>query len=345
MKKTIKSMQLNLIIPALSWSQDISPTPLLQKSNLTGLNKIFTYAVQKTTTDRSLSLFLQQHLPAYNEIEYFRQTGSIPNKTGQLLVCPINLQVHLSHISLNDSKTLAITAEEARILTEDISSFLHNEEYLFTAITPTLWVMTPPKLLDTQFPSPYDLQRDKIQQQIEYLGKDDQQLEKMISEIQTFLFTHPINQKREQNGFPTINSLWIYPANSKSSLEDDQINKTQFYTDHPIWQNQFNTQPLPTNIETWYKIAQQSTKTDHTMLLDSLYMPVRYQDTFSYQQALTKLDTDFFMPIYTLIKSRKISQLNIYSHGAFNGTMNLTRADLLHFWKKKKKFNGYITQK
>lgn len=336
------SMQLSLLIPALAWGANDAISGFSRQVKTTNLNKIFTYAQKIQVPDMPLSVFYRQHLPTYNELDYFRQANLIPNKPGQFLVCPINLQAHLSHVSLNDSVTLSITLEEAQAICKDLNVFLHEDGWHFSATSPTLWVLTTHKPLDSHLPPPYDLDREHIQHTPNDMGTDAKYIQKINCDIQTFLFSHSVNQKRRQEGNVAINSLWIFPPNQNSTLIASQINQTQFYVRNSFWQTQFSSKPIPNNLQTWYKMAIDNPKIQHTILLDNLLMPVRYQDLYSYQQALLELEADFFTPAYTLIKMGQLKNLTIHCHGAFNGSFSLTRRSLLSFWKKKQKFNGYI---
>ena len=336
-------MHLTLLIPGLSWLSEDNLSQFLQKANVIGLNQIPTYARINPLSNKTLGQFYQQYLPPYSKLTFFYEHGLLTPASTQLLVNPVHLQVHLAHLSLEESHTLTITAQEALQLCADVNDFLQKEHWVFTATSPQLWTLTLPDSVDVQFIPLEDIDCRNINA-IELTGKDAAYIQKITAEIQTFLFAHPVNQQRTSMGQATINSLWFSSPLHTSQLSEDTIKNSQFYVPDPIWQTQFGSLATPDDFTSWQQSSSTRLAQAHTILIDSLLAPARYQDYWGYLDTLCILENTFFTPLWAALKSGTLIQLTIACHGAFGGQIDLTRTMTYAFWRKKHLFNGYLTQ-
>ncbi len=336
-------MHLTLLIPGLSWLPEENLSQFLQKANLSGLNQMLTYARINPLSNNTLSQFYQQYLPPYNKLTFFHEQKRLAPAPTQLLVNPVHLQLHLAHISVDESHTLGISTQEAQQLCTDLNDFLQEERWVFTATSPQLWVLTLPTVLNVQFIPIEDIDCHNINA-IELTGKDAAYIQKISAEIQAFLFAHPLNQQRTLSDQPTINSLWFSSSLRTSQLSEDAIKSNQFYVADPIWQTQFDSLATPDDFASWQHSDPARLAQSHTILIDSLLAPARHQDYWGYLDTLHILEDAYFNPLWAALKSGTLKQLTIACHGLFGGQIDLNRTMTYAFWRKKRLFNGYLTQ-
>lgn len=143
-----------------------------------------------------------------NAAEAWQLAGGEASHAFWMYATPVNMQLGRDSYFLTDPATTVITAEERIALLESLNTHFAGLGYAFYQVDDVWFVgldknpditTTPIALVNNQDISPHLPQ-----------GEGALQWNKLQNEIQMLLFSHPVNQAREAQGEPVINSLWCY---------------------------------------------------------------------------------------------------------------------------------------
>lgn len=125
-----------------------------------------------------------------------------------LFATPVNMQLGRDSYFLTDPDTISISNEESRALIESLNAHFADSGFYFYQVK-DVWFLgldKDPEITTT------NIEWVKNQDIANHLPQGEGALawNKMQNEIQMLLFSHPVNQAREAQGLPVINSLWCY---------------------------------------------------------------------------------------------------------------------------------------
>jgi hypothetical protein len=129
-----------------------------------------------------------------------------------LCLDPVHFDVRREGIMLADPARLQLTGEESAALREAMQPLLAEWGDL-SASAPDRWELrlARPQALET-LPL-----AEAIGRPVDPAlpgGADGRSWRRLLAEIQTILHAHPVNRRRDEQGRPTINSLWPWGAGS-----------------------------------------------------------------------------------------------------------------------------------
>ena len=326
-------MQLTLLIPGLTWLEKENIRPIFQHISLPGLNQIARYAKNINNKDQKLSTLYQNYLSSCKLQNILpRYNSELANN--YLLVSPIQLTIHSSSVTLHAPDTLNISACEAQQFCDSINTFIAADHWQISPITPTLWLLITPYLLNVTFTPLWDavgfLNPEKLAQ-----GKDRNKVEKIATEIQMLLSTHPVNKIRAEQNISTINSIWFW------SLPSDPNETGISFNSSYAWQQATSATKAPSCYSEWQSEQNQHpNKTRQTLVLNELLYANKTQNLEEYLNILIDLDQRYFLPAWQALKAGTLKTLTLASHGHNGGQIILKPAYTRFFWRKQKKFNG-----
>ncbi|MGE0808481.1 MAG: hypothetical protein AB7L76_23280, partial [Burkholderiaceae bacterium] len=154
----------------------------------------------------------------------FGITGSVaaaalPSTTPALLIRPVHLHVGLDHLRLAPLHLLDIEADDARALAETARRMLSDSGLQIDVEHATHWALTAQpgsadgaRLLEDLAALHARSARMAEGRSIDAYspaGTAARQWRRLSTEVQMAWFEHPVNQRREAEGRPAINSLWL----------------------------------------------------------------------------------------------------------------------------------------
>jgi hypothetical protein len=136
------------------------------------------------------------------------------------------------------------------------------------------------------------------------------------------LYGQPANEKREEAGRSTINSLWLWGAGAQAAANTSAA-AGNFAG---IWGADvlacglgraygIPTQPLPADLGAL--LAQAPAGSRQLVILDTLQRPVQYEDADAYGKELTRLDNHWFSPVQKALASGRIKRLRLEAATAY----------------------------
>lgn len=178
-------------------------------------------------------------------------------------------------------------------------------------------------------------------------GNAAQYWRQLINETQMLFFNHPVNEQRREQGYPEINSVWIW---GEGKLESEQIKPRE---DAVICsQNNYlqgvakmaNSMIIDMRVERFSELEkglknqqQNNPVSSGIVMLESLYSELDALTLEQWHARLMELEKNWFEPLLTALKQKQIESLLIDLGG--ENRYHLKPSHLRRFWRFKKALN------
>ena len=284
-----------------------------------------------------IQLFGHPENTPYSALRRLGETTMVPENDDACWISadPVHLKFHHDRLVLADASTLKIHHDEAQTLAADLNLYF-TDIGRFHAATPERWYL--------QLASEASLGAITAPPLSAVAGRDvgpllldtlpDRASRKLVTEIQTFLRMHSVNQQREKKGLLPINSLWLWSAGRlppRTKAEFDGV-----WSTHPLALGlaraaEMPTHPLPDNA---YNFLDQASSTSNPLiLLEDLSYSVYYENNEAYRSTLKTLENDWFVPLQDALAAGRIKQLHLKTTTAYGVlTWECRRRDLWRLW-------------
>ncbi|MEN9945836.1 MAG: hypothetical protein RLZZ293_222 [Pseudomonadota bacterium] len=316
-------MQLNLVLAGLIWREEADLSYLSNYLHLDNFNYLFKRAKIKPS-QLKYSDFIYHNAklansPATSLAQFYAQNLGLTNYAHYLLAEPTNLRSDRDRLLVSESELLQLDNSEALQIISELNHHFNGEIVVYS-INPELWLIATnlPLELIPNYPL-IDIIGENI---ANYLprAKANLTLHKLITEIQMLLFNLPLNQLREEEGLPILNSLWLWDKPLSSNLQSNSFNNS-------LSNNSRLGSPLS-------NLAQQINKTNW-LILDSAYFACCYRDSHAWIELVNQLDREIGSLFIDKLRRGQIKQLNIYLVDLENSwQLTLNRFDVWKFWRK-----------
>ena len=263
-----------------------------------------------------------------------RAENSDPGTAFWLKADPVHLRVHGDQLILLDSSMLAIETAEAEAIIATLNQHFKTDGLEFFAPSANNWYCATSKQhLVTQ---PLAAVTGKNINQYLPEGDDRTQWNSVVNEIQMLLFSHPVNQERENQQKLTINSLWFWGAGTFSKELRSPFAKicsnNLLARGLGIAAN-IDVQTLPNNGTTY--LSSLKPAQDYLLTIESLQKAAQYGDIPGWRAAVLNLEEQWCQPLLRAIKQKRLAVISIYALGANNNSeFKVQRADLWKFWRR-----------
>lgn len=273
--------------------------------------------------DALAGLFGLTELPA----AALRKLGAGDTASGDwLCLDPVHWRVGSRGVTLDDPAHLAVTADENAALLEAVAPLFADWGALSSS-RPGGWelALSQPLALET-VPLPAAIGRPVAAECP--AGPDGRALRQRVFEAQMLLHAHPVNRRREENGLPTVNSLWVWGQGRLPAA-----------VTHPfsaIWSNDpvlvglsrlvgIPCRPPPERFE--------PSGGNTLVVIDSLAAPARSFDALAWREALLAFERDWIEPALDQCASLAVIAQRLVPTPA-TVTFHWRRSDRLRFWRR-----------
>lgn len=252
---------------------------------------------------------------------------------------PVHLQADLHQVLLFDSRMLAIESHEAQTLIAEFNRELANEGCLLEALSPDCWYLRLPDdpAIDTH-PLPEVIAKD-INPLLPQ-GLNAKYWRALLTEIQMLFYNSEINQKRELDRQPIINSVWFWgggvlPADLHSPV--DGIYGNDLLTRGLARCANHAVSALPDNANDWLLAAEHEQTS--LVVLDSLRYCFVDKDYNRWSELIEALEKSWFEPCLQALSDKRLATLVLYP---VNGQVYTIRSrDLRRFWRRSRPLLSY----
>lgn len=328
-------MKLTLAIPGLTWLDSYDGAEVSRALETPALSQLLSRA-QLTPQIISLS-----RLEAYpfnvanlNLARLSAQQDGLDIQTGDWLIAdPVHLHINRDRAVLADIGVMHVTQEEAERLVADLNRHFDQEGLRFYAPTPARWYLQISQAVKARFTPLADVVGENVDAHRPQ-GEDALTWDRLQNEIQMFLFTHPLNQSREEQGEPTVNSLWLWGNGAPVTPSQP---REILYSDADITQllaraSGATPEAAPHSLAA--VLENTSAASCAWVQLDRLLAAAQYRDAWGWRAGLVALDADWFAPLLAAMRQGRIHQLTFITHGDAGFRAGLTRRDLWKFWRR-----------
>ncbi|WP_153111414.1 hypothetical protein [Propionivibrio limicola] len=338
-----KLTHLTLLIPELLWPQPDDPDTFhsLTCPSLTRL-------LARSQLDR------RPTQPAENVLAgQFGLTGQIPfgalrrsgehrpahNMEGDLWLCadPVHLRFHQERLLLADSRTLAITQDEAESLAAELNEQLRDIGQFHVA-TADRWYLQLKKaeLIAGYDAPPLSAVAGRAVEQLLAELAHAKDVRRLFNDIQTLFHFHPVNQRRDEAGQLTINGLWLWGPGQLPVDLDRPFDGV--WSADPIARglarlSGASHHPAPPEASLFFEHAEPGSS--HLVVLDDLTCPAHDQHATEYRDAINSLEARWFEPLRKALVRGKPGKLSIVSTTTYASLdWQIRPIDQLKFWRR-----------
>lgn len=333
-------MHIDIVIPALFWPDHGQPEAYHQLQ-LPALEKILAKSRSSEYVANSMEAWLCQYFAIEKQQDWpvapimAQMDSRNVSKASEgywLRIDPVHLRIENNHILLVDSQMLNISPKEASDFADSINELLAKERLILLPLYPHRWYMhsdeTP--VMQTRLLS--EVAGKNINNQLP-VGEDSIIWVRRINEIQMLLHEHTLNQKREMDGEPVINGLWVWGGGSMP--QNLTALSSELWSNHDFAQgladaSGMECRSLPSNA---YDCISSAQGNQQLILLDSLQKYACYRDVAAWRNEITKLECDWFSPLLDLLKKGCIAKLTLTVLGERSTRIfSLTPRSLWKLW-------------
>ncbi|MDP1682458.1 MAG: hypothetical protein Q8L39_11885 [Burkholderiales bacterium] len=273
--------------------------------------------------------------------------GGVPGITYWLRADPVHLQAQRDQLALVDGAMLAITATEASALTESLNQHFSQDSLKFIPTHPTrlyLALGAAPDLVTHALPTVAGKSINSCLPS----GAEGLRWNQIATEIQMLLHVHPVNQARETQGQPTINSVWFWGGGVCPSLGMPAMPEEQIWANDALARGlalaaKQTPQALPLNFDAF--MAQANTTSAHCVLWDELRRAAWYGDHDAWRMGLMRLEADWIKPLCYALRRGIVSEVTLHAiseQGCLAVTTN--RSGRWQFWRRPKALKHYSSE-
>ena len=267
--------------------------------------------------------------------------GGHPGHGWWLRADPVYLRPDQGKLLLFPGRSLHITEAEFKQWKTDLQATFAEWGFEWIALAPDRWYLglpENPRIKTTGLSSV--MGQDIAGALPQGLGAKTWRVR--FNEMQMVLHASQINQRREKQNQPTLNSLWFWAA---GVLPDVATDWQYLWTNEPLGRGLaikanvgFST--VPANAEV---LLQASAPGHCVLVLEHAAAAALDNEPEAWLTALQQLDKDWFAPLLVGLKQGRLNELNIYP--CDGSKLRLTRHGLRCFWRKSQAIAQFVLAK
>ncbi|MDP2879498.1 MAG: hypothetical protein Q8N74_08240 [Sulfuricella sp.] len=272
--------------------------------------------------------------------------GGNPGGDFWLLADPVHLQLQRDRMVLVDEGNLEISTDEAASLTAALNHHFAPNGMTFLPTRPGRWHLrlANPARLETH---PLEAVIGRNIRSFLPGGPDGKHWHTLLNEIQMLLHSHPVNEKREQRGELTINSIWLWGG----GVLPENLAAHHAHVWAQVWANDGLARGLavatgvtraeaPATAGEWLR---QAAPGAHLIVLDTLRSAALSGDFPRWRENLLRLENDWFVPLRQALSRSRLADLSLPVFSDTQAqTFSVSRADLWKIWRRRKPLKSFV---
>ncbi|MDD2744708.1 MAG: hypothetical protein PHV02_20805 [Rhodocyclaceae bacterium] len=259
--------------------------------------------------------------------------GHAPAREGHWLCAdPVHLRFHQERIILADAGAFELDDAEAQALTASL-----NQEFAdigqFHVASAKRWYMRLNVAVDHPVEPISSVAGRRVDGE---LTGNALPLTRWLNEVQMFLHGHPVNEKRESQGKPVINSLWLWGG---GKLDEAQCaaGHSAIFSDNPLAIGIASAAGIPLHAKPANLaalLAQAEAGDNPLFVFDQLLSDILYENSEGWRDDFNALENDWFLPLKNALGKQvdRITLLAPTVYGELRYTINA--GERWKFWKK-----------
>lgn len=342
-------MILHLCIPGLLWpntAAELAAQGLHTPALNTLLGKGSTTALPGDTLDHWLLHYFGLHAPQRDEdnptsdlpLAWLRYLGDYPQAPvvpaeAEHLLCidPIYLHFAQDTLLVADIEALHIEPAAMHELLNTLQADFADAGEFFSPHS-TRWYLRSPEPIHARF-APF---ADAVGRPMRLFMDDleaNRPWRRLGNELQVWLFNHPLNQARSDQGQACINGVWMW-GSGQWTAPGQHSAAQQLLSDYPLARGLARAQGLPTDLPTLDNLAPTQSSTT-LVVLEEAHRPMLYLHAEAWRDAIQQLEKDWFAPALARLRSGELEAIQISSPAdKVSVDIEIRRRDLWKFWRK-----------
>jgi hypothetical protein len=269
--------------------------------------------------------------------------GLDPGAHRWLRADPVHLRADRDRLLLMPSQAFAVTAEEARALTDALVPLLSGK-FTLHPLAPDQWCIRVED--ENEFNTKNGIAAD-ARPPIELAGANiDPHLppkpwHPLLTEIQMALYEHPVNTAREQRGDPVINSLWLWGAGKLPAAANgpwQSVSANDAVVIGFARSAGIRHRAPGAGAREWLGRAPEDGR--HLVVLDDLRGVYALGDLDVLARRLQALEENWFAPLLAALKAGRLGMVTIHVPEAA-ASFEAVRRDLHRFWRRPRPLTEY----
>lgn len=327
-------MRLTLLVPELIWPE---PADLFTLGKLAapGFEWLLAHAdctmQPRQPFESALAACFGQPTAPLGALRLLGEGNAAARSGHWLCADPVHLRFHQERIILADAGAFELDDAEALAMIESL-----NAEFAdigqFHAATARRWYLRLNTAVDHVSAPISAVAGRRVDSE---LPKGDSTLTRWLNEVQMFLHGHPVNERRQAEGKPAVNSMWLWGGGTiAAATSEPTTNFSSAWTDNPLAIGLARSRDIPVHTPTENLSALLSSAGESPLvILDQLLPRVLYEDGDGWRQAFEKLESNWFSPLRKALGS-KVDRIDLIAptiYGQLHYT--LTASARWKFWK------------
>lgn len=331
----LATVRLTLLVPELIWPEPADQFTL-GKLAAPGFEWLMAHASSQQKPRQAFENVLADcfGMPAaaLGSLRLLGEEQEISGEGDWLCADPVHLRFHQERVILADAGAFELEEAEALTLVAAL-----NTEFAdigtFHAATTRRWYL---RLNATVHHDSEPISAVAGRRVDSDLPKGDSTLTRWLNEVQMFLHCHPINQRRQAEGKPAVNSMWLWGGGALSSATTTPAASfSGVWTDNPlaIGLAKHCKTPVHAPVEGLQQLLPQAG--DHPLVvLDPLLSRVLYEDGDGWRKNFEQFEAHWFTPLKNQLGS-KLKQIDLIAPTIYgNLHYTITAGERWKFWKQ-----------
>lgn len=251
---------------------------------------------------------------------------------------PVHLRADMDHAVLTSSADMAINKQESEALSLSLNRHFEEDGLCFITLDENRWLLSSKEKINLETTPLVDA----IGRNVNFIlptGKDAMRWRQILTEIQMLMFSHEVNQSREDRGQLSINSLWFHGSGELKYGDDSPVYKNgdyRFCSNNHVVKGlakylRCEHAELPTDAADYIQLLSGHENSDDVLLISDLQHLVNYTDAEPWLSQLTITLNNWIYPLLSFANKNNI-KLNLYPCNSKQ--YQFSRYDYLRSWRR-----------
>lgn len=267
--------------------------------------------------------------------------GGTPGRDEWACVEPVHVRIAHDHLVLIDPSALDLTDEDAAKLLAVAKPLIEEMGVRIEAPSPRRWYLTGEVLGKLAGASPLRASGRSIEIWLPHDAHSGQRSRiwmKLQNEVQMGWFEHPVNEAREAQGLPAVNSIWLHAQGIAQPVRSPfvRVFSDALATRGLAMAAAVETAVPPPAFHALPPLSAGAGAGTTLVELSPFAAPFIAQDWAAWQAALDALERDWFAPALEALEAGRLGALTLTLAGdTGSATLTATRGELRKFWRRR----------
>ncbi len=270
----------------------------------------------------------------------YRLDTGLSEEIGMVLRAdPVYQEMDINHAVLADQSVLDLSLAEAQSLIDTLNNHFCSDGVVFKAVEATRWYCILAHPLDVCTSPPSKATGRDVSQESPR-GADASKWRSWLAEIEMLLYSHPVNQQRQQLGKVMVSSLWLWGEGSLEPVRANDAVAAVVYSDNFYTKSiahHFSVEACALDNFAAQKLDQQSSV---VVVVDELQRAAATADEQLRVDTLASLEAKIFKPLWQQLAHGGWVSARLWVGG--DQWLQLDRHARYKFWRRQKPLSNFI---